>query len=495
MIGCTIKNPSLLEQDGKYFYNEDDFMSDFHRVVFGCVNNLYQMGAKKVTTVDIENYLESRSKAKQIYLASKGNEWIAETVENADLANFEYYYNRMKKMTLLREYESCGMDVRFLYNPDEIFNEKQKKKQEDYLDSLSLNEIADLIDNKILDIRAKCVDNATDEATAIGDSIFDLLDSLSKEPDMGKPMYGKYINTVTRGCRLKKVYLRSGATGQGKSRTMMADACYLACDYMYDKSSDSWIEIGEKNPVTFISTELELSELQSMALAFIADVNEEHILSNKYDFGEYERVQKAAQILKTSPIYIEELPDFNLRDIENTIKRNIRVNECQYVFLDYIHTSMKILEEISHRSGGVRLREDNILFLLGVKLKDLANQFGVFILSGTQLNADYTTSETPDQNLLRGAKSLGDKIDVGMILLEVTKDDQEAIQGIVETQGYIMPNVKMSIYKNRRGSYNRMYLWMNADKGTCRFNPIFATDYQYNPIPIADTQIKVRGEE
>ena len=32
---------------------------------------------------------------------------------------------------------------------------------------------------------------------------------------------------------------------------------------------------------------------------------------------------------------------------------------------------MKILEEISRRSGGVRLREDNILFLLGVKLKDI----------------------------------------------------------------------------------------------------------------------------
>ena len=113
-------------------------------------------------------------------------------------------------------------------------------------------------------------------------------------------------------------------------------------------------------------------------------------------------------------------------------------------------------------------------------------------MSGTQLNADYKTSDTPDQNLLRGAKSLGDKIDVGMILLEVTKEDQEAIQGIVETQGYIMPNVKMSIYKNRRGSYNRLYLWMNADKGTCRFNPIFATDYQYNPIPIADTEIRVK---
>lgn len=490
-----MKNPSLLDDDGQYFYNEDDFMSEFHRVVFGCIRNLYLMGAKRVTTLDIENYLIGRNEAKQIYMAGKGSEWLTEITENADVANFDYYYGRMKKMTLLRNYDACGMDVKFLYNPDNLFDEKQKKQQEDYLDSLSLNEIADLIDNKILDIRAKYIDNATDEATSIGDSIFDLLDTLSREPDMGKPMYGKYINTVTRGCRLKKVYLRSGATGQGKSRTMIADACYLACDYMYDKASNSWIEIGDKNPVIFISTELELSELQTMALAFLADVNEEHILSHRYDFEEYERVQRAAEILKDSPIFIEELPDFNLKDIENTIKRNIRVNECQYVFLDYIHTSMKILEEISSRSGGVRLREDNILFLLGVKLKDLANQFGVFILSGTQLNADYKTSDTPDQNLLRGAKSLGDKIDVGMILLEVTKDDQEAIQGIVESQGFTMPNVKMSIYKNRRGSYNRLYLWMNADKGTCRFNPIFATDYQYKEIPMQNIEIKMKEQE
>ena len=84
---------------------------------------------------------------------------------------------------------------------------------------------------------------------------------------------------------------------------------------------------------------------------------------------------------------------------------------------DYIHTSMKILEEITRRSGGVKLREDNILFMLSNKLKDICNQYGIFILSATQLNADYTDSETPDQNLLRGAKSIADKIDYGSVLL------------------------------------------------------------------------------
>ena len=53
---------------------------------------------------------------------------------------------------------------------------------------------------------------------------------------------------------------------------------------------------------------------------------------------------------------------------------------------DYIHTSLKILEEITRRSGGVKLREDNILFMLSIRLKDLCNQYGIFIMSATQLN-------------------------------------------------------------------------------------------------------------
>ena len=75
---------------------------------------------------------------------------------------------------------------------------------------------------------------------------------------------------------------------------------------------------------------------------------------------------------------------------------------------DYVMTSLKILEEIAGRTGGVKLREDNILFMLSRRLKDIANEYGVFVLSATQLNADWRESETPDQNLLRGAKSIAD---------------------------------------------------------------------------------------
>ena len=69
---------------------------------------------------------------------------------------------------------------------------------------------------------------------------------------------------------------------------------------------------------------------------------------------------------------------------------------------------MKILEEITRRSGGVKLREDNILFMLSIRLKDICNKYGIFILSSTQLNGDYQDAKTPDQNLLRGAKAIAD---------------------------------------------------------------------------------------
>ena len=53
---------------------------------------------------------------------------------------------------------------------------------------------------------------------------------------------------------------------------------------------------------------------------------------------------------------------------------------------DYIHTSLKILEEITKKTGGIKLREDNVLFMLAIKLKDLCNQFNIFLMSATQLN-------------------------------------------------------------------------------------------------------------
>ena len=493
IIGCVFNQPSLLDNE-KYIITEKDFCKDFHRILFGSIYKLYNSGAKTISIGDIENFLSAREKDFGTYKANKGQEYLLKLSSIAEVDNFDIYYNRLKKMSILRAYDDAGVDVRFLYDPGNIFDIKKKQLQEDYLLNASLQEIVDKIDRKIDSIKETFSDNIFNESAQAGDGIEDLISRLQQTPDVGVPLFGDMVNTVTRGARLKKFYLRSGPTGTGKSRTMIADACNIACNSLYDEQF-GWIKNGTAEPTLYISTELEIDEIQTMMLAFISNVEEEHIINGDYKDGELERVQTAAQILKESQLYIEVIPDFTLRDIENLIKRNIREHEIKYVFYDYIHSSLGILGEITKATGGVKLREDNILFMLSIRLKDLCNQYGVFILSSTQVNSDYQTSEHPDQNLLRGAKAIADKIDAGWHILPVTKEDLESLDSIMKTNIFATPNVKLAFYKNRRSRYKNVILWCSANLGTCRVKPMFATDYNYNLITMENLKILVEEKE
>lgn len=408
-------------------------------------------------------------------------------------STFDYYYGRLKKFALLRAFDNCGIDVSDIYDMDNILDMKKKQLQEDMLDNATLEQIANQVDEKVERIRFQYVNDDFGEAQQAATGIKDLIQRFKDTPEVGVPLYGPLVNTVTRGARLKKFYLRSAGTGVGKTRSMIADACYIACTKIYDENF-GWIKCGTQEPVLFITTEQELEEIQTMMLAFLSNVNEEHILNGEYEEGEEKRVLEAADILAQAPLYVEELPDFSLKDVEDKIKKNIREHDVKYIFHDYIHTSLKILEEITKRSGGIKLREDNVLFMLSTRLKDLCNKYGVFIMSATQLNGDWKDAKIPDQNLLRGAKAIADKIDYGSILLNTTDEDLVALESILSSSMFDRPTIKMSIYKNRRGRYKGVILWCKANLGCCRIQPMFCTTYDYEMVSIDDIRIRVDEE-
>lgn len=493
VLANVYKDPTLLDNENYYFHEEDFSDNEFHQTLFVAIFNLQALGAKEITVGAIEDYLDQRPGRKAVYTANKGAEYLAHLEECANPNTFVYYYERLKKMTLLRMYETkCGMDLSWFYNPDEIFDLKKKQAQEDRLDHTSLVEIADLINKKIDDIKLTYVNNCDTEIVDASSGVELLLETLKQSPEIGYPLYGKYVNTITRGARLKKFYLRSAGTGVGKTRSMIADACYVGCGFMYDLEKREWVNTGDPQPTLYIATEQDLQEVQQMMIAFISGVDSEKIATGAYEDGEWARVLHAAEVLKKGKICFESLPDFSLQDIENAIKRAIRDRGVMYVFHDYIHTSMKITEEITRRSGGVRLREDNILFMLSVKLKDICNQYGIFIMSATQLNGDYREAEVYDQNLLRGAKAIADKIDYGAIMLEVTDKDRQALQEVCKKGGFEMPDIKMSIYKNRSSRWKGILVWCKANRGICRIDPIFVTKYDYSICEITDFKINVK---
>lgn len=331
VIGCVYNNPSLLDITDKYKITEEDFTDNFHRVIFGAIYKIHELGANSIGLENISDFLKTRPKSEAIFNTNKGDEWLLKVSNNAIHSTFDYYYNRMKKFTLLRAYDNYGLDISDIYDIDNILDTKKKQMQEEKLDNSTLQDIALKIDSKIDEIKLKYVDDDFGEAIHAGEGAAAIIDKFKENPEVGLPLYGPLINTVTRGARLKKFYLRSAATGTGKTRSMIADACYIACNKIYDENF-GWISTGACEPTLFITTEQELEEVQTMMLAFLSNVNEDHILNGEYEAGEEERVRKAAEVLGQGLLYVEELPDFSLQDVENKIKKNLRENDIKYVF-------------------------------------------------------------------------------------------------------------------------------------------------------------------
>lgn len=292
VIGCVFNDASILDNTDRYVIHEEDFIEDFHKIVFGSIYNIHLAGSQ-VNIDAIIDYLSNRPKFEAIFKVNKGIDYLMEASQTAHMDTFNYYYSRLKKFTLLRAYDKYGIDVSYLYNPNNIIDTKKRQEQEDWLDSTSLSSIANIVDTKIDEIKTKYIDDDLGLGYQAGEGIVELIESFEKYPEAGIPLFGPLINTVTRGARLKKFYLRSASTGTGKTRSMIADACNFACSEIYHEQF-GWIKNGTAQPTLFIATEQDKSEVQTMMVAFLSNVNEEHILNGLYIDDEKERVLKAA---------------------------------------------------------------------------------------------------------------------------------------------------------------------------------------------------------
>jgi uncharacterized protein with HEPN domain len=83
VIGCVYNNPSLLEQTDKYVITDEDFPDKFHKIVFGAIYNIYNLGASKINLKNILDFLAQHPKSEAVFKKEKGEEWLVQIAENA----------------------------------------------------------------------------------------------------------------------------------------------------------------------------------------------------------------------------------------------------------------------------------------------------------------------------------------------------------------------------------------------------------------------------
>ena len=488
VIGGIMKRPDFIDEHN---VTESDFEVElFYRIVYCAINNLYRQGVKIIDSYAIDSLISNYPEQYRTFKENEGVMYCSQANALCELDNFEYYLQKVKKFSLLRYLEQQGYDVKHLYDWT-ITDSRKQEEEKAKLDSYTIDDMINRVETDlVINSQMKFSMGRSTKGQLVGQGMRVLKESLKEAPEFGLPLQSPMLTTAARGCRLKKVYVRSSASGFGKSRTALADFCNISIPWFYDTTQEKWIHTGLSEPALFISTELEMDEVQTIVLSYVSGVPEDRILDGKYRAGEEERVDKALDYIEASPLHIEFMPDFSVNDIGTLIKKYARDEGVKYVCFDYIHMSQRLISETAKGTNGMKLREDQVLFLFIDKLKNLCNTLNIFLLTMTQLNGTYKDSPVKDETMLRGAKSLADRIDMGEIVLPPTEADLKAVKGIVSKQvGMPTPNMVRHIYKLRRGKLSKIRIWEYVDLSVSRTIDLFATNYDYKLVPIDVTRV------
>lgn len=266
------------------------------------------------------------------------------------------------------------------------------------------------------------------------------------------------------------------------TRFMVGNACAVSLPFI--ENGKIVVRDGLQK-VLFVATEMTADEIQTLVLAYVSGINEEKILLGSYSAAEEKQLELALEILDRfgDNFIIESMPDPSRAEIRAKMAKYILQDGVEYMFYDYIFSSPGLLGEFRD----LEVREDVALMMLSNTLKEIAMTYSVFILSATQLNANWEKSTVRNMNLIRGSKAIVDKVDIGIIGVKLIEEERKQIEEIIKMRLDLPePNVVMDLYKNRRGKLTGVKIFRYFDYGTCRTQDLYITDTAYRPYITED---------
>ena len=477
VLGCLMKHPQFLSEVDRYSFLLTDFPSRFEKYIYGAIENLYQNKAIRIRPIDIENYLQSNKPAAQLFEQQNGIEYLQDIEELAEVDNFQYYYDRFKKLNLLKDLQKSGFDISPFYC-DDLTNERYQEINSRF-ERISAKDITNEIRSKIVRLESQYEVGEEVETETAFEGIEELIESFQEAQDIGLPVQGHIYNQVISGARRGTLTIRSASSGVGKTRGAIADACYLAYPYRYNETTCEWEQKGSSEKVLFIVTEQQFSEVRKMILAYLTGISENRFRYNDFNEREEGVIRQAVSIMKhfEENLILIKMPNPTIELVKTIVREQCLIHDIGYVFYDYIFIGPAILGEFR----GFALRNDEVLLMLATALKDLAVELNVAIFTSTQLNAKGDDNkDIRNEASLAGGRSTINKADNGAIMARPTKEELETLEPVSKKYGE--PNLVTDIFKVRSGEWTQVRIWSIMDLGTLRKRDLYITNSRLEPI-------------
>lgn len=470
-----MKRPQFLSETDKYQLSLDDFYYKFDKYIFAAIENLYRGGANKIQPIDVENYLQSNGAASVIFKQNNGIEYLQDAEYLSETQNFEFYYKRLKKINLLTKLQNDGFDISEFYIED-LTNPKALEVNKNF-EKLEIDEILDALKRKVLGLENEFTQNEVTRTESAFTGIEDIIESAQLQTDIGVPVQGDILNEVISGARRGTLIIRSAASGTGKTRQAVGDACLIAYPFRYEPKQDKWVQIGSGCKTMFIATEQTIPEIQKMILSYLTGFNESKFRYGNFTEKENRIIRQAVWIMEQykDNFFIVQMPAPRIDLVKNLVREQVLLHGIEYVFFDYIFICPSLLGEFK----GVSLRNDEILLMFSTALKELAVELNVCMFTSTQVNANADSNQNiRNESSIAGSRAVINKADIGMVMARPTKEEID----FFASTGEPIPTIVTDIYKVRSGEWTQVRIWSIVDLGNLRKEDLYMTDSRLEKI-------------
>ncbi|WP_063562923.1 DnaB-like helicase C-terminal domain-containing protein [Paenibacillus sp. O199] len=448
IVGSMYLNPDLFLDYSELIKSNYDFNQASNKFLYDSLVDLYsQHAGTEINEVKINIYMNSDTDRKAKYEYLKGYKYIDRIMKLVDLDDFPTYYEKLKKYSLLREFERKGFPVQKLMGRkdfDKICTEDIIKGME-----YQINTIGTVI-------------GGVEDSIILGHNMPDKIEEWELTPDVGVPIPFAIINGLLRGLRGKKFNLFGMHSGCGKSRTTSKIACHLGIKLQIpvlvlvnEQDEAEWLGMQ----ISCVLNNPEFGFDIQMKRKGIDGIDETKIVTGTLNKDEKEIVKEAAQYIKAnSKIYFLELNKYD----ENTLKRQIKrhkLRNCQLIIYD----TMKAPDH------------DWMTFVRTADmLKEVASTEDIPVWSTFQLTDDSLFNDMLTSQAIANGKHIKHVADSLMMAKPISRDQYDKFViynpndpfiGESTTQLEMHINYYMVVIDKNRGGKDKDILCFEVDKG------------------------------
>ena len=193
-IGCLMLDPTLIDDIDRPLDRTDFDTEALYELLYVAIFNSYMQGVKDINEFTIDSYLSSYKEQYEIFQTNDGLNYLASAREMSSLDNYDYYYHRLRKYSLLRYYEKKGYNTKSIFDPTVSVEELTKEMEK--FDNYTEQDIVGMVETDLVisPTIKYCTNMLTTEIQAADDAM-DLVESFRKIPDVGVPLNNNGLNS------------------------------------------------------------------------------------------------------------------------------------------------------------------------------------------------------------------------------------------------------------------------------------------------------------